>query len=90
MCDVQVSRSGTTADAFAGVKLVFRNISAGVSSTAAVDVSGDIPVVVGKRITYQNSTLTIGINTVEITPYFKDTSGNVQLCSQTSSFNFIG
>jgi hypothetical protein len=93
MCDVQVSRSGTTSDALAGIKLVFRNMTSGVSSSTAIDVAGDIPVVAGKRITYQNSTLNTtngGIDTVQLTPYFKDTSGNVQLCSQTSSFNFIG
>jgi hypothetical protein len=93
MCDVQVARSGTTSDSLAGVKLVFRNITSGVSSSSAIDVPGDIPVVAGMRITYRNSTLNTtngGIDTVEITPYFKDTSGNVQLCSQTSSFTFVG
>jgi hypothetical protein len=92
ICDVQVSRGGTTSEAFAGVKLVFRNITSGVNSPAAIDVPGDIPSIVGARLTGKDSGIAKanGINTIELIPYFKDTSGNVQLCSQTTSFNFIG
>jgi hypothetical protein len=92
ICDVQVSRGGTTDDAFAGVKLVFRNVTAGVNSPAAIDVQGDLPAIVGARLTGKDSGIAKanGIDTVEITPYFKDASGNTQLCSQTASFNFVG
>lgn len=92
ICDVQVSRSGTTSDSLGGVKLVFMNQTAGITSPAAIDVSGDIPAVVGSRLTGKDTGIANanGIDTVQITPYFKDTSGNVQLCSQASSFNFIG
>ena len=95
ICDVQVTRSGTGTDTLAGVMLVFRNSS--VSTTGSytpnpINVQGDIPALVGKRVTGID-TLVVnanGLDTVEATPYFKDNSGNVQLCSQTSSFSFIG
>jgi hypothetical protein len=92
ICDIQVSRSGTTGDAFAGVKLVFRNVASGINSPAAIDVPGDIPPIAGARLTGKDSGIakTNSIDTVELTPYFKDTSGNVQLCPQPTSFNFVG
>ena len=91
-CDVQVMRTGSTVDTLTGTKLVFRNETSGISSTSAVDSSGDIPAVVGKRVHVADTLVAIanGISSVEITPYFTDTSGNIQLCSQTTSFEFKG
>lgn len=92
ICDVQVMRSGTTSDALAGVKLVFRNKALGLSSPTAIDVPGDVPPIAGIRLTGKDSGIANAntIDIVEITPYFKDGSGNVQLCQQASSFNFVG
>ena len=92
ICDVQVMRTGSTVDALTGTKLVFRNETSGISSTSAVDSSGDIPAAVGKRVHVLDSFVAVenGVSSVEITPYFTDTSGNIQLCSQTTSFEFKG
>ena len=95
ICDVQVTRSGTGTDALAGVMLVFKNSSVsttGSYSSTPINIQGDIPALVGKRVTGIDTLVAKanGLNTIEVTPYFKDASGNVQLCSQTSSFSFIG
>jgi hypothetical protein len=94
MCDVQVVRSGTGTDVINGVKVVFRNeTTTTVYTPNPIDVVGDVPALVGVRIHGVDSGLVnaVGIDTVEVTPYFKDaTSGNIQLCGQTSSFNFHG
>jgi hypothetical protein len=92
ICDIQVARSGTTAEVFSGVKLVFRNVVSGINSPAAIDVPGDIPIIVGARLKAQDTGIakSNAIDTVEITPYFKDASGNVQLCAQTNPFKFVG
>jgi len=91
-CDVQVMRSGSTTDTLSGVKLVFRNETSGISSSSAVDYTGDIPAAVGKRLTGLDTLVayTAGLTSVEVTPYFKDSSGNLQLCSQTVTFGFKG
>jgi hypothetical protein len=91
-CDVQVMRTGSTADALTGTKLVFRNETSGISSTSALDKQGDIPVAVGQRVHVADTLVANanGISKVEVTPYFTDGSGNIQMCSQTASFNFVG
>jgi hypothetical protein len=91
-CDVQVMRSGSTTDPITGVKFVFRNETSGVSSVAIATIVGDIPSAIGKKFTGVNSSIinANGISKVEVTPYFTDTSGNQQTCSQTVSFSFKG
>lgn len=90
-CSVLLSRSGTSSDAIGGIKMIFSNETAGTTSSAAIDVTGDLAPLVPKIVTQNTLTAsTAGLNKVTATPYFKDNSGNVQLCSQTSSFNFVG
>jgi len=87
MCDVALKRTGTGSDAIAGVKLVFKNTTAGISSPLIV-VAGNIEPLVGKAQTGINTTLS-GANRVEVTAFFKDASGNDQNCEQqTNSLGF--
>lgn len=86
MCDVQLMRSGTGSDAIAGVKLVFKNTTAGTSSSL-VNVAGNIEPLVGKKQTGINTTL-VSANRIEVTAFFKDTSGNDQICQQTNPLGF--
>jgi len=86
ICDVKLMRSGTGTDAIAGVKLIFKNSTAGTSS-GLLSIAGDIQPLVGKTQTGINTTLT-GTNEVDVTPFFQDASGNEQLCSQPSPFTF--
>ncbi|VVB82128.1 Uncharacterised protein [uncultured archaeon] len=88
-CDITLSRTGSETSAIGGVKLIFRNSTAGVSSTL-LNVSGNIQVLVGKKETGIDTQIanTKGIDKIEITPFFLDNSGREQLCTQTSSFSF--
>ncbi|MEK6827261.1 MAG: hypothetical protein AABX99_02135 [Nanoarchaeota archaeon] len=92
VCTVVLSRTGTSEDQISGVKLVYKNNTAGAAS-GLIDVSGDVPLLVGKTVTSDTliakTTFFGNFSTVYITPYFKDASGKVQLCSQTSSFDFV-
>ena len=88
VCTVALSKTGSAL--ISGVKLVFKNTASGAVSAAAVSVAGDVPVAVGK-VTTQNSGIVglTALDTVEVIPYFTDTSGNEQLCSQRTSFSFV-
>jgi len=86
ICDVTLQRSGTGTDAIGGVKLVFKNTTAGTSSgliTSLGNIEPSIPV----TKTGINTTLST-VNKVEVTAYFKDESGNDWICGQTNSFTF--
>ena len=86
-CTVTLSRTGAGDDVLAGVKVVFRDTVAGTSTLTAIDSPNDVPALTGRN----TLSLTTGVaapNKVEITPYFKDASGNDQLCQTTTSFEF--
>jgi hypothetical protein len=85
ICDVTLKRTGTGTDPIAGVKLVFKNETSGISS-GLISVDGNIEPLIGKTQTGINTTIT-DVNRVEVTAFFKDASGNEQLCSQTNSFS---
>lgn len=89
MCDVTFARTGTGSDAIGGVKLVFKNSTSGVSSSL-VTVPGDIAQLVGKKQTGIDTNMTNanGVNSLDVSVYFKDTSGNEQLCSQVNTETF--
>jgi len=89
MCTVALSKIGT--ETISGAKLIFKNITSGVQSSAAVDFSGDVAELVGTVKTVDTLVVNAnGLNTVEVIPYFTDTSGNVQPCQQQkTSFKFI-
>lgn len=80
ICDVKLSRSGTGTDALGGVKLIFKNSTAGTSS-GLIDLSGDVQPLVGLTKTGMNTTLS-GVNEVDVTPYFLDEANNPKLCDQ--------
>ncbi|MCL5018488.1 MAG: hypothetical protein M1416_01835 [Candidatus Pacearchaeota archaeon] len=86
VCDVTLSRSGTETDAIAGVKMVFRDSTAGESSDV-IGEAGNIEALAGKTVADVDTGLTAP-DKVEVTVYFEDASGNEQLCSQASSFEF--
>jgi hypothetical protein len=90
MCNLTLTRSGTGSDAIGGVKLVFKNATNGVSSTSAIDSSGNIETLVSKKLTSVDTLIPIAnrVSAVTVTPYFQDSSGNQKLCSQQSTFTF--
>lgn len=92
VCTVSLSRTGTESSPIGGVKLVFRNQSAGVSS-GVIDVSGDVAQLAGSIVTRDTGvakTAFLGnFSTVEVTAYFTDAAGKQQICQQTSPFNFV-
>lgn len=89
ICDVQLMRTGTGSDEIGGVKLVFKNETSGVSSSL-INVAGNIEPLVGDKETGLDTGIlnAVGVNTVEITVFFQDASGNEQICSETNSFSF--
>lgn len=86
-CDVSFTRTGTEQSAIGGIKLVFRNQASGISSNL-ISISGNIQPLVGERVSVNDTNVTNanGINTIEATPFFTDSSGKEQLCSQSTSF----
>jgi len=84
-CRVTFERTGSNNDAIAGVKLVFFNET---ENSGVIDEPGNIETLVKKTITV-DSTL-FAPNKIEITAYFKDTSGNEKPCSTTSSNIGVG
>jgi hypothetical protein len=87
ICTVTLLKTGS--EVISGVKLVFKNSVAGTTSSAAIDVAGDIPAVVGKMTTQNALVAGVALDTIEVTPYFTDGSGNQQICSQKTSFEFV-
>ena len=93
ICDVTLERTGTNDEAISGVKLVFRD-STNTDNSAVID-SADLTVAVTNIEKLVGDTA-VGVATtlaapdsVEVTVYFEDASGNEQLCSQTTEFNFV-
>jgi len=82
-CTLTVER-GVGGDAFEGLKLVFTDAT---GSGSVVDKGGNIVELGTKTYEEINSTLIGTISKVEATVYFKDDSGNEQLCSGTVSYN---
>jgi hypothetical protein len=89
MCDITLTRTGTGSDQIAGVKLVFRNSTSGVGSSL-ISIPGDIAQLVGKKQTGIDSNITNanGVNSLDVSVFFKDSSGNEQLCSQINTATF--
>jgi flagellin-like protein len=80
-CVIILDRTGTETDAIEGVKLVFRDSTA-LENSAVIEEVGNIEKLVGAILT-EDSTLTAP-DSLEVTPYFLDASGNEQLCSTTT------
>lgn len=77
VCNATVSRSAG-GDEIAGIKLVFSNAAA--DGNKIIDVPGNIAPLEVKTVSDVNTGIT-NTSSVEIVPYFKDSSGNEQLCS---------
>lgn len=88
-CNVTIARTGTESEPIGGVKMVFFDEDTQISSSL-IDVSGNIEPLVGKRLTNFDAMIANENvpDLIQITPYFTDDSGNQQLCSQTTSFEF--
>ncbi len=89
VCDVTLARTGTLQDSIGGVKLLFKNKTSEVTS-ALITVSGNVEALVDKKQTGIDTGVTVadGVDQIEVTPFFLDSSGNEQLCAQTNTFNF--
>ncbi len=88
LCNVTFDRSGTGTDEIAGVKLVFRD-SVTPDDSAVIEVTGDIENLVGKTELAINTTL-IAPDSVEVTVFFEDTSGNEDPCpGDPEIFSFV-
>jgi hypothetical protein len=88
-CTISFTREGTGSDPIDGVKLVFKNSTSGVSS-GLISIAGDVAPLVGKRVIGQDTGLTIanGVNSLDLSVYFKDSAGADQLCSQVKTATF--
>jgi len=71
--------------AIGGVKLILTNATG--TSSDVLDVPGNIEPLATLTTGKLGSTIA-NANKVEVVSYFKDTSGNEQLCSISSSFDF--
>jgi hypothetical protein len=89
ICDVTFTRTGTLQDALGGVKLLFKNKTSEITSEL-ITVSGNIQALVDKKEAGIDTGVAIadGLDQIQVTPFFVDSSGNEQLCSQTDTFNF--
>lgn len=84
-CIVRLERTGQSSDAIAGVKMVFENAT-GTRSSSPGDYSGNIEVLGNAEATVDSKI--IAPTKIETTVYFKDASGNEQVCTQSSVFEF--
>lgn len=85
-CLVTLERSGTGSDEIGGVKLVFSNTTAGVSSSVLDSGTGNIERLVPETITVNSGLGTPSTpNKLEATVYLIDESGDERLCTQTTT-----
>lgn len=91
VCDVTFERTGSEYDEIAGVKLVFRNSTEANSGIIDKDdvanLEGNIEHLAGKTVTEIPTNL-VAPDSIEVTAYFEDASGNEKLCAQTTTFTF--
>ncbi len=88
-CDVTLMRSGSGSSVIGGVKLVFKNETADKIS-GVIDVAGNIETLIGKKETGIDTGIanSDGVDRVDVAVYFKDESGEQQVCQQINSFKF--
>ena len=84
--DVTLHRSSGGDNTLAGIKV---NIFNDTTSSGPMDF-GTLNLLDQHTVSLNTSTATLvtGGNRIEYTPFFKDSSGNEQLCSGTQSFSF--
>ena len=81
VCTVALKRQGSGADVLGGVKLVFKNDTAGLTSSV-LTFTGDVPALVETKTT--QATGIASTTKVEVTPFFTDTGGNAKYCTTAS------
>ena len=82
ICNATVSRNAG-GDEIAGIKLIFSNADA--EENDIIDVPGNIAPLEVKTVSDVNTGIN-NTNTVEVVAYFKDSSGEEQLCSVKNTF----
>lgn len=82
--DVTLQREASR-DEISGVKLIFTNATG--DTNFIYDASGNIALLKIKKVSSGDTGIS-NVNKVEVVVYFKDESGEEQLCSKTSSYNF--
>lgn len=88
LCSVTIQRQGTGNDVMGGVKLSFENATSGVVSPLVYTFAGNVApmgVVNGSQITQLNTTINTA-DTLVVSTYFIDTSGNQYVCQNPTSF----
>ena len=83
LCNVTIERTGTNSESISGAKLIFRNLT---SSSSLLDVSGNIEVLVGKKLPNFASTM-VAPNEVDVVAYFKDEAGNELKCQNPGTLS---
>ncbi|NMB67112.1 hypothetical protein GYA25_03575 [Candidatus Woesearchaeota archaeon] len=98
-CTIDLQRQTQGSETpLAGVELVFipynTTSKQSLSKVGPIDLTGDVPALVGKRATDVNTTRAYStdlvIKTVEATPYFLDDSGQKQRCQNTRPYTIAG
>jgi len=89
-CSATFERTGSGTDEIAGIKAVFKNDTAGISSV--VPTVGDIESFVGESLTITDTTTAFptgesGPDSVAVTVYFTKESGEDFNCPQTKEFS---
>jgi len=88
ICDVTFERTGTGTDAIGGVKLIFSDTTVVPKKySSLITVSGNIEPSTSVTKTGINTNLS-SVDTIEVTAYFEDESGNPSICAQTNPFKF--
>jgi len=87
VCDVTLERTGSNTDEIAGVKLVFRDSTAGTNSGVIDPAVENVEHLAGEIASAVATTL-VAPDSLEVTVYFEDASGNEKLCAQTTSIDF--
>ena len=90
MCNLTLTRSGTSTDVIGGVYLNFRNSTLGTSSSSLIAINGTMQQQISVKKTLIDSMLTNNTrpDSVDVTVYFTDTSGNRVACQETNTETF--
>ena len=88
ICDVTFERTGTGTEAIGGLILIFKDTNVvPKKDSSLITVSGNIEPSTSVTKTGINTTLS-NVDTVEAVVFFKDESGNDNICPYTSPFKF--
>lgn len=83
-CSVTITR-GAGGEDIAGVKIVFYD---GTTGGDVITSTGTLDVLATRSISNVDPVLPVIPNSVKVSPYFIDDSGNTEICPQQATFNF--